>query len=348
MAGSTLLVVESAEESDRRADPAQHQAAWDAVHAGLGSSPKTLPPWLFYDKAGSALFERITELPEYYPTRTERSILARYASPILDRMRAPVAFVELGAGTATKTGLLLAEALRRQGHALYQPIDVSASALEEARNHLTRDLPGVEVSPLVANYVSESFMLERPRGASLLGLYIGSSIGNFAPHEAHAILCGLRRQMRTGDALLLGTDLAPGEHKPVERLVAAYDDAEGVTAAFNRNVLTRLNRDLGMNFDPRNFAHEACWNASESRIEMHLRATRDAQILLPPLDSETQNSNATTLEYRIRAGESIHTENSYKFSRASVSKLVEDAGFTVEEFMTDEEALFGVTLARVP
>ena len=214
--------------------------------AGLSARPKTLPPWLFYDEAGSALFEKITELPEYYLTRAERSIFAERADEIVNSVGHPLTIAELGSGTASKTGLLLAAAARRQPRVLYQPIDVSPSALEQAVATLPAAIPGVVVRPQIANYITNGYVIERPDDCCVLALYIGSSIGNFGPDEARAILRKLRKQMKkTGDAILLGVDLAPNCNKTVEQLTAAYDDAAGVTAAFNKNILARLNRESG-------------------------------------------------------------------------------------------------------
>jgi dimethylhistidine N-methyltransferase len=311
----------------------------DCVRSGLSAPQKSLPPWLFYDERGSQLFEQITALPEYYLTRTERALFARHAGEIVASLATPVTVVELGAGTASKTGLLLQAATRLQGQALYQPIDVSPTALEEACATLEAADPGVIVRPQVANYVTEPIRIERPAGTKVLALYIGSSIGNFSPQEARAILCGLRAQLQPGDALLLGTDLAPGAGKPPSALLAAYDDAQGITAAFNRNILTRLNRDLGADFNLDGFRHQARWNAAESRIEMHLEATREQTVRIPA------NAAGPALVLHFAAGETIHTENSYKFTEASVRTLVADAGFAVAMTFADDAGLFAVTLA---
>ncbi len=181
-----------------------------AAVEGLSAATKTLPPWLFYDERGSVLFEQITELPEYYLTRTERGILEANADRILARVGDAVTIVELGAGTATKTGILLRAASGRQGEVLYQPIDVSPTALEEARDNIERDFAGVTVRAQVANYITEAIRVERVGAQRVLALYIGSSIGNFSPAEARGILRNLRGELLPGDFLLLGTDLAPG------------------------------------------------------------------------------------------------------------------------------------------
>ncbi len=305
------------------------------------AQPRTLSPWLFYDEAGSSLFEAITSLPEYYLTRAERSIFATHGKEIIATAAAgvPLAVVELGAGTATKTGLLLRAALELQDRVLYQPIDVSRSALDEARETIERDLPGVSVDPRVANYITEPLRLPRSPGTRTLALYIGSSIGNFSPQQGREILQSLRRELSPDDSLLLGTDLAPESGKSVEELVAAYDDAAGVTAAFNRNILTRLNRDLGSDFDPACFAHRALWNAAESRVEMHLVSLGEQTVRVPA------NSAGPALTLYFGKEETIHTESSYKFTHASIAALVGDAGFASARTWLDRAGWFAVTLA---
>lgn len=316
-------------------------AVAQSVRNGLLSGQKTLPPWLFYDAAGSLLFEQITDLPEYYLTRTERVLLARHAEQILQEVAAPVTVVELGAGTATKTGIILRAAAAGQSRVLYQPIDVSASALEEARANLELSIPGVEVRPSVANYVNDPVRIERLANHSVLAMYIGSSIGNFSPFDGHQILGHLRSQMRAGDYLILGTDLAPGPHKSVAALCAAYDDASGVTAKFNRNVLLRLNRELKTNFRIERFRHRARWNQQESRIEMHLESTIDQQVTIPA------NAAGPHLAVQFRAGETIHTENSYKFTPSAIETMLVRAGFKVAKVFQDDLAQFAVTQAGV-
>jgi dimethylhistidine N-methyltransferase len=302
--------------------------------AGLSSTPKTLPPWLFYDEAGSALFEKITELPEYYLTRAERSIFAERADDIIGCVGHPLTIAELGAGTASKTGLLLAAAAHRQPRVLYQPIDVSPSALEEAANTLPGEIPGVVVRPQIANYITNGYSIERPDDGCVLALYIGSSIGNFDPEQQRSILRKLRKQLKkTADALLLGVDLAPNNNKTVEQLVAAYDDAAGVTAAFNKNILVRLNRELGADFNVDAFRHRACWNPQDSRIEMHLVSTV----------AQTVNLDGERISFA--PGESIHTENSYKFTERGLIELLHDSGYSSPQWFEDAEHRFAVALA---
>ena len=295
---------------------------------------KTLPPWLFYDETGSALFERITELPEYYLTRAERSIFAERADEIVAREESSITIAELGSGTASKTGLLLAAAAKRQPELLYQPIDVSPSALDEAVQSLPTVVPNLRVQPQIANYISDSYTISRPAGCCILALYIGSSIGNFAPDEARSILRKLRKHLnQMGDALLLGVDLAPCVHKPLEVVLAAYDDAAGVTAAFNKNILVRLNRELGADFNVDAFQHRAYWNAPESRVEMHLQST------------VAQTVTIAGERINFAHGESIHTENSYKFTERGLRELLSDAGYGSPQWFEDQGHYFGEALA---
>ena len=318
-------------------DALREAALRDAIR-GLSvpaGTQKFLPPWLFYDERGSDLFQQITQLPEYYLTRAERTIFEQFCNEILSFPRSPITIAELGSGTASKTGLLLGPAARRQQDLLYQPIDVSESALEEATANLTAAVPGLRVKPQIANYVTDTYTLERPEGCHVLGMYIGSSIGNFGPPEASAILRKLRKQLKkTSDALLLGVDLAPSAHKSVEELLAAYDDAAGVTAEFNRNILVRLNREMGADFDVACFAHRARWNAAESRIEMHLESLAD----------QTAHIDGRTI--LLAKGETIHTENSYKFTERGLRPLLAAAGFGSPHLFHDPEHRFAVALAH--
>ena len=317
----------------------------NAVRAGLSSRTKALPAWLFYDEEGSRLFERITLLPEYYLTRTERAIFTRDADRIIAAAQrnwvtahpqgnhaARLRLLELGAGTASKTGILLAAAVRTQGPTDYLPIDVSASAIDEACASIAASQPLVGLQPQIANYVTDTLRIP-PHHGPTLALYIGSSIGNFAPHEAAAILRNLRSQLRPGDTLLLGTDMV----KNTAILEAAYCDADGVTAAFNLNLLRRLNRDLGADFALSGFHHAAHFNTAESRVEMHLRSIR----------RQTVHFQALGLSIDFQPNESIHTENSYKFTSASIAHLLHSSGYTTNETLTDTDGYFAVTLATI-
>jgi dimethylhistidine N-methyltransferase len=310
---------------------------------GLTGHPKTLAPWLFYDEAGSYLFEQITELPEYYLTRTERGIFSAHADEILQEAagedRQTLTLIELGAGTASKTGVLLAAAVRQQERVVYQPVDVSETALAAASDNIQANFPGVTVRCQVADYTREPLPLDRLPGLRTLALYIGSSIGNFSPADAESLLRNVRAQLLPGDKLLLGTDSGPGPHKSVATLLAAYNDAAGTTAAFNRNVLARLNRELGANFDTEAFSHKAIWNQRLSRIEMHLESHARQQVHIPA------NSDGVALSLGFGPGETIHTENSYKFTPAAIEALLTPANFTIARTWHDPQHLFAVTLA---
>jgi dimethylhistidine N-methyltransferase len=291
---------------------------------------------MFYDAHGSRLFERITELPEYYPTRTERGILAKFSDAIIANAcpeeSDAVRVVELGAGTASKTALLLGAAARLRGDVLYTPVDVSSDALDVACETIAATIPEVCVSPIVANYVTHPLTLESFHGTTL-GLYVGSSIGNFTPKEARKILRSLGGQLRAGDALLLGVDMVKDE----PTLLAAYDDREGVTAEFNLNILHRLNRELEADFEPTKFRHRVLWNRVQSRIEMHLESTCDQRVRIA----------AAGLDLQFARGDRIHTENSYKFTEWTLYDLLKFSGFEVERTWTDERGWFSVTLARI-
>jgi dimethylhistidine N-methyltransferase len=309
-----------------------------AVREGLTARPKRLPAWLFYDEAGSRLFDAITELPEYYVTRTERGILMAHAAEMMAQAAAGsrLRVVELGAGSADKTRLLLKAATELQGAVLYEPVDVSASALEGARERIEREIDGVTVTPRVMDYThgdgSRLHLGPVDCRERRLVVYIGSSIGNFEPHQAAKLLRRVRAGLKTGDGLLLGVDLA----KDDSILLAAYDDAAGVTAAFNRNMLVRLNRELDAEFELEAFAHCALWNGGRSRIEMHLKS-RDAQRV---------QVGALGLTVEFAAGESIHTENSYKYRPGQAEALLAEAGFRAEATWTDARGWFAVCLGR--
>jgi L-histidine Nalpha-methyltransferase len=300
---------------------------------GLTGQPKTLSPWMFYDQEGSRLFEEITELPEYYVTRTERNILALHADEIVSAAAGgrDLSMIELGAGTATKTGLLLNAAVGLQGSVTYYPIDVSATALEEARIRIEAEMPEVTVEPIVADYTEGMRQNSAVQAGRRLVLYIGSSIGNFSPADAVEVLRGVRAQLLPGDNLLLGTDMV----KDTGMLLAAYDDAAGVTARFNMNVLVRINRELDAAFDPQLFRHQARWNEQHSRIEMHLESLLAQRVAVRALD----------LEVRFGLGETIHTENSYKFTDQRVLALLTRAGFKLRQQWSDDNKWFTVYLA---
>jgi L-histidine N-alpha-methyltransferase len=298
---------------------------------GLTSRPKKLPPKLFYDAAGSALFEQITEQPEYYLTATEQAIFERYAPEMVRAAGEASTIIELGAGTAKKTMLILRAALELHPAVTFIPVDVSSFALEVAHHRVRSELPQVAVHPLVLDYTHQSSALTQLPGRKLV-LYIGSSIGNFEPMAASALLRRLRRSLAPGDALLLGTDM----RKPAEVLLPAYDDAAGVTAQFNLNVLARINREFDADFDLDRFSHLVVWNEQDSRIEMHLESCSEQSV----------NIDALEISVPFLPGETIHTENSYKFTPSMIEALAGNSGFSIEQSWSDERDWFTVTLLR--
>jgi L-histidine Nalpha-methyltransferase len=302
------------------------------VELGLSSTPKTLPCKLFYDQAGSALFEQITRLPEYYPTRTELEILTDRGGEIAEQVRPGVTVVELGSGTATKTTTLLQAFARRQLRVRYFPVDISPAALAEARERVELQCTRVSVRPVVADF-SHGFGFLRSIPGRKLVLYLGSSIGNFDPGPAVEMLSQIRRQLASGDALLLGTDLV----KDPSILVPAYDDAQGVTEQFDKNILARLNRELGANFDLAFFRHVAVWNPAESRMEINLESLRPQVVDLGLLNRRVRFAN----------GERIHTENSYKYTMPMVREMLELSGFSLDATWFDRRSWFALHLARV-
>ena len=315
--------------------PPQSPIARD-VRRGLSATRKHLPPYLFYDKRGSALYEQITELPEYYLTRVEREIFTTHADAIIARASrthaAPLHVIELGAGTATKSQILLSAVVRLQGGCSYVPVDVSRTPLDEAKQRLQRQEPAIHVRPLVMTH-ERAFSELQHIPAQRLVLFIGSSIANYDDDAAIALLRGVARSISPEGALLLGTDW----RKSPAVMVPAYDDAQGVTAAFNKNVLARINRELGASFALDRFEHVAVWNEAASRIEMHLESSREQLVPIRALD----------MEVRFARGERIHTESSIKYDMPRVEHLLREAGFTRETTYFDAKERFAVHLARV-
>ena len=301
------------------------------VVRGLTSRPKWLPCKLFYDERGSALFEEITRLPEYYLTRTELEILEHCSAEIVQAAGAPLSVVELGSGTATKTQTLLRAVARRQIRVKYFPVDISASALDEAKRRVRGEFPGALVRPTLADF-SHGFNFLREISGRKLILYLGSSIGNFDSNAAPAMLREVRRQLSPGDALLLGTDMVKGP----DILLPAYNDAQGITAEFNKNILQRINRELAGDFKLDLFRHVAEWNPHHSRMEIYLESLRE-QIVSLRLTGTIQ---------RLAAGERIHTENSYKYSLERVDQMLCVSGFGLEQTWFDPRKWFGLHLAR--
>ncbi|MFJ6383218.1 L-histidine N(alpha)-methyltransferase [Kitasatospora sp. NPDC092039] len=310
--------------------PADHfsTALRHDVQHGLTSQPKWLPPKWFYDARGSELFEEITRLPEYYPTRAERAILTARAGEIAAATGART-LVELGSGSSEKTRLLL-DALRALGTLeTYVPVDVSESALTAAGAALAAEYPGLAVHGVLADFTARLGL--PPEGGPRLVAFLGGTLGNLLPQERAAFLRRLRAALDPGDFLLLGTDLV----KDPAVLVAAYDDSAGVTAEFNRNVLNVLNRELGADFDPDAFEHVALWDAEQEWIEMRLRSLRSQTVKIPALD----------LPVHFARGEELRTEVSAKFRRERVAGELASAGLRLSHWWTDPEGRFGLSLA---
>jgi L-histidine N-alpha-methyltransferase len=299
------------------------------ARAGLTAEPKWLAPKWFYDARGSELFEEITRLPEYYPTRAEREILDARAGEIAELTGART-LVELGSGSSEKTRLLL-DGLREHGTlATFVPLDVSESALREAAQAITADYPGLVVHGVVGDFTEHLDRLpgEVPRVVA----FLGGTIGNLLPDERADFFASLRAVLEPGEWLLLGADLA----KDPATLVAAYDDSAGVTAEFNRNVLRVLNRQLGADFEVEAFSHVAVWDAENEWIEMHLRADRAMSVLVPEIG----------LEVQFAEGEELSTEVSAKFRREGIEAELDKAGFSPGAWWTDSQDRFALSLWR--
>ncbi|MFG1425721.1 L-histidine N(alpha)-methyltransferase [Roseixanthobacter glucoisosaccharinicivorans] len=295
----------------------------------LSSRTKRLAPKYFYDAAGSALFEQITQLPEYYPTRTEISILRDHAEDLAALLPPGGVLVEFGSGASVKVRLLL----DRIPHlAAYVPVDISAEFLERTATDLRRAYPGIEILPLADDFTQRFALPQMTLGRPLLGFFPGSTIGNFEPADARDFLARARETLGPGSRMIVGVDLV----KDPRRLHAAYNDAAGVTAQFNKNVLVRANRELGTDFELSAFVHRAFFNAPASRIEMHL------------VSAEAQTVHLEGAAYHFAAGESLHTECSYKYTLDSFADLAANAGWRREAAWTDPDRLFSVHLLASP
>jgi dimethylhistidine N-methyltransferase len=315
----------------RTLDPHAAPATFaDDVREGLGRTAKALPPKYFYDELGSTLFEAICLLPEYYLTRAEREILSRSAGEIVSRLDAPVELVEFGSGSAEKTRLLVAALLERQPTLDYVPIDISASALESSAHAMLELFPGVRITAVASDYEGALAHLGARRARSRLALFLGSNIGNLDEAQAHQFLSGVRATLEPGDALLLGADLKKERHV----LEAAYDDPVGVTAAFNLNLLARINRELGADFDVRRFAHRATYDERDGCVRMHLVS----------LAAQTVEIRALGLRVAFEEGEGIHTEDSRKYAVEDLTRMARDAGFVRAETWFDEAGRFSSSL----
>ena len=303
-------------------DTAATEFATDVV-AGLTAARKRLSPKYFYDNAGSALFERITELPEYYPTRREIGILNEHAGDIAGLIPPGAALIEFGSGSSTKTRILLSAA---KTLAAYVPVDISAQFLHQQMAGLRREYPKVAMLPVAADFTKPFDLPDAVQTMPRAGFFPGSTIGNFEPHEAAAFLRHAGRILGPGAAFIVGVDLV----KDTQVLKKAYNDSQGVTAKFNLNLLTRINRELDAKFNPACFQHHAFFNRDRSRIEMHLASLKRQRIKVC----------GECIEFR--AGETIHTENSYKYSIDSFRALARGAGWAPTAVWTDADNYFSV------
>ena len=300
----------------------QTSAFADDVIGNLAQHPKRLSPKYFYDATGSELFEQITVLPEYYPTRTELGILRDRGDAIAAIIPKGAALVEFGAGATTKVRLLL----ERCDFDAYVPVDISGEFLKAQADALRRDFPGLDVYPVAADFTAPFALPAAIADMPKVGFFPGSTLGNFEPHEASAFLRTAREILGDGAQMIIGIDLEKDERV----LYDAYNDSAGVTARFNLNVLVRINRELGGNFDLSAFTHRAIYNRDRHRIEMHLISRR------------TQTVRVLGRSFSFRAGESIHTESSYKYSLERFTALARGSGWTPRESWTDNAGMFSV------
>ena len=291
------------------------------VLEGLTAKPKRLPPKYFYDLAGSALFERITHLPEYYPTRCEIAILRQHAPAIASLFPQNCALIEFGAGSSRKARILLGAAATVEA---YVPVDISGDFLQNEAVQLRRDFPRLAVHPVVADFTKTFAVPASIAHLPRVGFFPGSTIGNFEPHEAAKFLRNAAETLGEGAVIIIGVDLI----KDIKILCPAYNDAEGVTAKFNLNLLARINRELGANFDLAAFEHHACYNSEQKRIEMHLASTKRQKVKV----------NGKAINFR--AGETIHTESSYKYTVESFAALARGTGWSPLQAWSD--GMFGV------
>jgi len=302
----------------------------DDVRKGLTAHPKRFLPKYFYDELGSQLFEAICLLPEYYLTRAENEILVRYADEIAASVEGRKTLVEMGSGSASKTRLVIEALLREQNELLFMPVDISATALESGSRILLQSYPRLRIEAYAADYFAGLAELGKKQRGRTLALFLGSNISNFDPEEAIRFLNAMRSVLEKDDALLLGADLKKERHI----LEAAYNDALGVTSAFNLNVLARINRELGGNFELRAFRHHAFYNEALGRIEIYIESLFNQRVKIAKLD----------LEVEFSVGEFIHTENSHKYDQAGIEQLATTCGFERTRTWLDSQARFSSNL----
>ena len=306
-------------------------AVYEDVRRGLSGQPKSLPPKYFYDPTGSALFERITRLPEYYLTRTEQGIIDLVAEEVMNDVR-PEELIELGSGVARKVRSLL-DAAPADRLVRYVPVDYDQAVVELAVTTLAESYPSLELHGVVGDFERHLDRLPTRAGRRLM-VFFGSTIGNLEPHARSVFLREVRRQLAPGDRFLLGVDLV----KDSATLEAAYNDSFGVTREFNRNILRVVNREVGADFRPEAFEHRALYNREAGRIEMHLA----------PVAPQTVSLKALLMDIRVLPDETIWTESSYKFTKESATAMLEDGGLRLERWYTDSGGLFAMALAGVP
>lgn len=301
----------------------------DAVKNGLSLVHKCLPPRFFYDTYGSELFNKICELPEYYLTRTEATILEECFNDIAANDISTI--IELGSGSANKTKLLF-DKLETRSDITFVPIDISQDAIEESSFSILSEYDNINIQAHIAEYDKSFEAIREHSSSSSLILFLGSNIGNFTPSEAASFLTKLRQNLKGSCKILIGFDM----QKDKEILHKAYNDYGGVTATFNRNLLDRINRELGGNFITSQFKHLAFYNETESRIEMYLASDREQDVTINEID----------MSIHFKQDETIHTENSYKFSVAQIEKLASASGFSIEKIYTDNKKWFSVVLFK--
>ena len=300
------------------------------VRKGLSAQPKRFLPKYFYDELGSQLFDAICLLPEYYLTRAENEILKRYADDIVSSVSGEKTLLEMGSGSASKTRLIIEALLRRQQDLLFMPVDISATALESSSRILLQSYPRLRIEAYAADYFAGLAELGKKPRPRTLALFLGSNISNFDLDEALRFLQAMRNVLQKGDALLLGADLK----KDPAILEAAYNDALGVTSAFNLNVLARINRELAGTFDLRSFQHKAFYNEEIGRIEIYIESLINQRVRIEKLD----------LDVEFAAGELIHTENSYKYDKTGIAQLAAQTGFELSRSWLDSQERFSSNL----
>ena len=310
------------------------QRLTDAVRKGLTSNPKRLPSFLFYDETGSRLFQAICKTHEYYPYRTEATILKSHAGDIVRALPRNVTLIELGSGDATKTRFLLRALLKHQNDLHYLPLDISSSILESSARSLSREFPALQITGLAGEYHDAFRALKTYASPPRFVLWLGSNIGNLEPSAARTFLINLKKALDPGDVILIGFDM----QKSPDIIVPAYNDAAGFTAKFNKNILIRINRELGGTFRIDQFKHVAIFNAEQHRVEMYLESRTDQTVSLHELN----------LIVSLTRGERIHTENSYKFTPTMIDNILHPAGLQIVRKWADPQNWFWDLLCVVP